>query len=308
MTTTTSRRTAATVAMAGAVALGLAACGDTGDGDAAAGATTGGDATSGSLTLEELQDKGSITVGFAGEAPYSFRDGGTLTGATVALHEKIWSDLGIETVEGVQAEFGQLIQGLNAGRFDVVAAGMSILPERCEQALFSDPEFMYTTALMVEDGNPLGLSDMQSVAAADGVRLAAMTGAIESSYAESLGVDALQVGNPQDGLDAVAGGRADVFALTGISLNWMADNNPEAPVEVTESFVAVIDGTEQVGAGGTVFRDADAELRDAYNEQLAEIVGDEATYLDVVGDFGFTAAERPTGELTTEQLCAGDLG
>lgn len=35
----------------------------------------------------------------------------------------------------------------------------------------------------------------------------------------------------------VTSGRADVFALAGIWLNWMADNNPDAGVEVTESFV-----------------------------------------------------------------------
>jgi polar amino acid transport system substrate-binding protein len=299
MTTTTRRRVAA-AATAGVLAVGLAACTSSGAGDD--GASPGR-----STSLEQLQEDGTITVGFAGEAPYSFEDGGELTGATVALHQRIWGELGIENVEGVQAEFGQLIQGLNAGRFDVVAAGMSILPERCEQALFSDPEFMYTTALMVAEGNPHGLTDMDSVVEAEGVRLAAMTGAIESSYADSLGIDALQVGNPQDGMDAVAGGRADVFALTGISLNWMADNNPGTPVEVTESFVATIDGTEQTGAGGTVFRDADTELRDAYNDELAKIVGDEVTYLETVGDFGFTAEERPTGELTTEQLCAGEL-
>ncbi|CAM3354938.1 transporter substrate-binding domain-containing protein [Occultella aeris] len=306
--TITSRRKAAMFATAGAVALGLAACG--GGGDAEGGGTDGGD-TGGSsgeaLTLEQLQEEGTITVGFAGEAPYSFEDGGELTGATVALHERIWNELGIENVEGVQAEFGQLIQGLNAGRFDVIAAGMSILPERCEQAIFSDPEFMYTTALMVPEGNPEGLTDMQSIVDS-GVQVAALTGAIEATYATDLGISAMEVGNPQDGLDAVVNGRADVFALTGISLNWMADNNPDAPIEVTESFVANIDGVDQVGAGGTVFRPSDTDLRDAYNEQLAGIVGDEASYLEVVGDFGFTAEERPTGEITTEQFCAGDIG
>ncbi|WP_413230904.1 transporter substrate-binding domain-containing protein [Occultella kanbiaonis] len=306
MMTFTSRRKAAMFATAGAVALGLAACGGGGDDGGETGGSTGG-STGEALTLEQLQEEGTITVGFAGEAPYSFEEGGELTGATVALHERIWNELGIENVEGVQAEFGQLIQGLNAGRFDVIAAGMSILPERCEQAIFSDPEFMYTTALMVPEGNPEGLTDMQSIVDS-GVQVAALTGAIEATYATDLGISAMEVGNPQDGLDAVVNGRADVFALTGISLNWMADNNPDAPIEVTESFVANIDGVDQVGAGGTVFRPSDTDLRDAYNEQLAGIVGDEASYLEVVGDFGFTAEERPTGEITTEQFCAGDIG
>ncbi|WP_306469886.1 transporter substrate-binding domain-containing protein [Georgenia satyanarayanai] len=304
---TSARRRAAIPAAAAVLALGLAACG--GDGDGEDGAV---EPSEGQSTLEALQEAGTITVGFAGEAPYSFQDeGGELVGASVALQERIWGELGVDTVDGVQAEFGQLIQGLNAGHFDVVAAGMSILPERCEQAIFSEPEFQYTTALMVEEGNPFDVHDMQDIVEAqdDGLRMAAMTGAIEATYASDLGIEATEVGNPQDGMDLITGGRADVFALTGISLNWMVDNAANDPgVEVTDTFIAVIDGVEQVGAGGTVFRPEDTELRDAYNEKLAEIVGSEEEYLSVVGDWGFTEGERPTGDFTTEDLCAGNIG
>ncbi|MFC5998980.1 ectoine/hydroxyectoine ABC transporter substrate-binding protein EhuB [Quadrisphaera sp. GCM10027208] len=295
-----TRRRGVMAVTGGALALVLAACGDGGDGN--------GTAEGGEGRLAELQEAGTITVGFAGEAPYSFmNDEGELVGASVALQERIWGELGIDNIEGVQAEFGQLIQGLNAGRFDIVAAGMSILPDRCEQALFSDPEFQYTTALLVEAGNPHGLTNMQSIAESD-VTMAAMRGAIEADYANDLGIEPVLVGDPQDGMDAVTSGRADVFALTGISLNWMVENSGTDAVEVTDSFVAEIDGVKQYGAGGTVFRQEDEELRDAYNEHLADIVGDEETYLDVVGEWGFTAEERPTGEFTTEELCAGEIG
>ncbi|GAA1734462.1 amino acid ABC transporter substrate-binding protein, PAAT family [Dietzia kunjamensis subsp. schimae] len=280
------------IAAAAVVGLGLTGCTSTNSDDD-------------SSLLETLQDRSSVTVGFAGEAPYSFQENGELTGATVALHREIFGNLGIDTVEGVNADFGALIPGLQANRFDVVSAGMSILPERCEQAAFSEPEFNYTTALMVEEGNPMNLTDMQSVAES-GARLATMTGAIESDYASELGIDSMQVATPQDGMDAVTSGRADVFALTGISLNWMKNNNPDAPVEVTESFVAEINGEPQVGAGGTVFRTDDQELLDAYNEELAKITSDPEKYLSIVGEFGFTEAELPDPALTTADLCAGE--
>ena len=254
--------------------------------------------------LQSLRDAGTITVGVAGEAPYSFEENGELTGATIALHREIFGNLGIDTVEGVNADFGALIPGLQANRFDVVSAGMSILPQRCEQAAFGDPEFNYTTALMVPTGNPAGLTDMQSVADS-GLRLATMTGAIESDYAEALGIPSQQVAAPQDGMDAVTSGRADVVALTAISLNWMKTNNPDAPVDVTESFVAEIDGEPQVGAGATVFRTDDQELLTAYNEELAKITSDTDAYLDIVGEFGFTAEELPDPNLTTAMLCEG---
>ncbi len=326
MTTSTTRRRVAIPAAAAALALALAACGDSngngdtepaGDGDTATEDTDtdtddgDGDAAAGGR-LAELQEEGTITVGFAGEAPYSFQnEAGELVGASVALQERIWGELGIDNVEGVETQWNQLIPGLNAGHFDVVAAGMSILPERCEAAIFSDPEFQYTTALMVEEGNPFDVHDMQDIQEAqdDGIRMAAMSGAIEATYAADLGIEATEVGNPQDGMDLITGGRADVFALTGISLNWMLDNAAGDPnVEVTDTFVAVIDGVEQYGAGGTVFRPEDTDMRDAYNEKLAEIVASEEEYLSVVGDWGFTEGERPQGDFTTEQLCAGEIG
>ncbi|TLG16635.1 ectoine/hydroxyectoine ABC transporter substrate-binding protein EhuB [Nocardia cyriacigeorgica] len=270
-----------------------------------AGCTKTDTAAEGEL-LRTLQDRGTITVGFAGEAPYSFEQDGQLTGATVALHREIFKNLGIDTVDGVQTEFGALIPGLQAQRFDAVSAGMSILPKRCEQAAFSEPEFMYTTALMVKSGNPLNLSDMRSVKDS-GARMAAMTGAIESDYAASLGIDAMLVGSPQDGLDAVTSGRADVFALTAISLNWLKNHSPGADVEVTPSFVAVIDGKPQIGAGGTVFRTGDNDLLDAYNAELKKITSDKERYLAIVGPFGFTERELPDPNLTTEQLCKGEV-
>jgi polar amino acid transport system substrate-binding protein len=267
--------------------------------------TAGDDSSASGSTLDDLRASGVVTVGFAGEAPYSFMEGDELTGATVALHKVIFANLGIDVVEGVSTDFGALIPGLQAGRFDVVSAGMSILPERCEQASFSEPEFNYTTALMVESGNPLGLSDMQSIVDS-GAQMATMTGAVESSYADALGIDAMNVATPQDGMDAVVNGRADVFALTGISLNWMVQNAPEASVEVTDSFVASIDGVPQVGAGGTVFLKGDQELVDAYNTELLKITSDVDAYLAIVGDFGFTAGELPDPTLSTAILCAGN--
>src|SRR5699024_9521261 len=281
-------------ATAAAVALGLAACGAAqeaeGDGE-------------GNL-LEQLQEQGSITVAFAGEIPYSWEtEDGELTGATIALDREIYSAMGIDNVEGQYVDWDALIPGLNKGEYDSVSAGMSILPDRCAQASFSDPALMYTTGLMVPEGNPMGLSDLQSVIDSD-AQLAVQSGTIEQGYADDLGIDNPEVvQSSQDGMAAVSSGRVDAFALTAISLRSMAEDNPDSAVEVTDAFVAEIDGVPQVSAGATVFRDADTDLREAYNEQLDAIVSDPDRFEEVVGEFGFTEAERPADGLTTEMFC-----
>lgn len=311
--TSRKRRLLQGAGLLAASALMLTACGG-GDGGAEGG-SEGGEGTTAAAegnTLERLQEEGTITVGIAGEVPYSYLEDGEPAGATVAMHEKIFADMGIENVEAELVEWNSLIPGLNAGRFDAVSAGMSILPDRCAQAAFSDPEIMYTTTLMVAEGNPLGLTDLDSVKekmdAGERVNLAVLAGGIEAGYAESLGLDVQSVPDAQTGMDTVANGRADAFAMTAISLNTLAEENPDAGVETTDAFVQVIDGVEQIGAGGTVFRQDDTELVEAYNEALASVTESEESYLEVVGDYGFTAENLPPEDLTTEQLCAGELG
>ncbi|NMR29053.1 ectoine/hydroxyectoine ABC transporter substrate-binding protein EhuB [Crystallibacter degradans] len=307
-----ARTTKSRAALAAGSVLALVLMAGCGDGQIEQGGEGEGASPAAGGTLAEIQESGTVTVGIAGEAPYSFQEGGEATGATIAMHEKIFSELGVENVEAKLVDWDALIPGLNAGRFDVVSAGMSILPERCEQAAFSDPEIMYTTALMVQEGNPKNLTDLDSIVAAEeggeDIKLAVLSGGIEAGYADKLGLDPQSVGNAQDGMDTVAAGRADAFAMTAISLNWLAEKNPDAGIEVTQPFVQVIDGVEQIGAGATVFRQGDTELLEAYNAELAKITESEETYVDVVGDFGFTAENLPPEDLTTEQLCSGDLG
>lgn len=291
------RRSGTLIAMAAAGAMTLAACG----GDDGGGSASG----DGSL-LEQLQEEGTITVAFAGEQPYSWEnEDGELTGATIALDREIYKAMGIDNVEGQYVDWNALIPGLNRGEYDSVSAGMSILPDRCAQASFSHPNLMYTTGLMVPEGNPQGLSDLQSVVDSD-ARMAVQSGTIEQGYADDLGYDnTMSVQSSQDGMQAVSSGRADTFALTAISLRTMAENNPDAGVEVTDAFTAVVNDVPQVSAGATVFRDEDSELREAYNEELDKIVNDPERFEEIVGEFGFSEAERPAEELTVEMFCEG---
>lgn len=264
-----------------------------------------GSGDGGGSTLQNIQDAGTVTVAFNGEKPYSYEEGGELTGATIALDREIFGALGVDDVEGVETQWDSLIPGLTANRYDTVSAGMSILPERCEQAAFAEPTIMYTTAFLVPEGNPDNLSDWQSIEGSD-LTLAVTSGAIEDGYAKQTGVKTITVGDSTDGLNAVVTGRADAFALTGISIRTLAESTDE-PVEATEAFVATIDGVAQIGAGSEVFRKGDTELLEAYNEELAKINGDKDKWLEIMEPFGFTEAELPPEGLTAEMLCEGDL-
>src|SRR5690606_19668014 len=106
-------------------------------------------------TLAEIQESGSIRIAVANEIPYGYVDpNGEAMGAGPDVAKAIMEELGVENIEWVTTNFSSLIPGLQARSFDMVAAEMAILPDRCQQVLFSEPNTSYGEGLLVAAGNP----------------------------------------------------------------------------------------------------------------------------------------------------------
>jgi polar amino acid transport system substrate-binding protein len=269
-------------------------------------AACGGETTTpgGGGRLEQLKSQGSIKVGIAGEEPYAYLEGGELTGMDPSVQKAIWKNVGIDDVRAVQVDFDGLIPGLNANRFDVVAAGMFITPERCGQAAFSDPMYCAPNAFLVPPGNPENITDFKSVADA-GIKLGVLGGAVEGIYAEESGVpskNVVEMPSQRDALLQLQQGRIGAFGLTSITLKDMLKKNPDANVELTKPFTPVIDGKEQLGCGGAVFRKQDTDLRDAFNKELASLK-QSGELQRIIEPFGFGPETTPPEDVTTQRLC-----
>ncbi|MEO3823745.1 ectoine/hydroxyectoine ABC transporter substrate-binding protein EhuB [Actinomadura sp. B10D3] len=258
-------------------------------------------------TLEKAKSAGTITVGFANEAPYGYTDkSGKLTGEAPELARVIFKNLGINDIKGVQVDFGGLIAGLNAKRFDAIAAGMFITPERCASAAFANPEYVAKSAFMVPEGNPKGLKAAEDPGK-KGVKVGVLTGAVEAGYAEKTGVKKGNIKTYADQASAFEGlkaGRIDCIWLTRISLADLLTKHQGEGFEVTEAFTPVIDGKEQLGAGAFAFRKADGDLLNAWNGELAKLK-QENKLLPILQPFGFTQAEMPAAGDTAAKFCQG---
>ncbi len=210
-------------------------------------------------TLQKIKDAGSIKVGIAGEVPYGYTDNGEVTGEAPEVAKAVFKALGVNKVEATQVEFGQLIQALNAGQYDMVAAGMAILPDRCKNAQFSAVDYVTPTAFLVPKGNPKGINNFDDLKA-KGETIAVLSGTVEQAVAESIGIPKDKI-QPYDGqpelFQALLNKRAYAGALTDISLRKLLEDNPDAPLEVTDGFVPKVDGKDQIQAGGFVFRKSD---------------------------------------------------
>jgi polar amino acid transport system substrate-binding protein len=124
---------------------------------ALAGATAlmGSGLTAAETTLERVQKQGYIRVGFANEAPYAFATAdGKLNGESPSVFRHVMAKLGVKEVDGVLTEWGALIPGLKAGRFDAIVASMYITPKRCKQIVFANPTYGIGEALVVKRATP----------------------------------------------------------------------------------------------------------------------------------------------------------
>jgi len=266
----------------------------------------GSTSTSSENLLDQLRKAGVIRVGFANEAPYGYADSsGKLTGEAPTVAKAVMQKLGVPDLEGVLTEFGALIPGLNANRFDMIAAGMFITPQRCQAILFSNPDYLATEALAVKAGNPHNLTDYQSVANSR-VVVGAESGAVEGPWMKQSGVPSSRIQlfpNGPTGIQALASGRVDAFALTAISLEYLIKTGGYRNLEVTSPFVPVIGGQKKITAGGYGFRKSEASLVTQFNQQLAAMQKS-GELLKLVEPFGFTGV-TVTGayQVTAAQVC-----
>jgi polar amino acid transport system substrate-binding protein len=258
-------------------------------------------------SYERIQREGVARIGYANEAPYAYVDPqtGRLTGEAPEIARVVFADLGVQEVEGVLTEFGSLIPGLQAGRFDIIAAGMYVLPARCREVAFTNPTYKIGEGFLVRAGNPLGLHSYRDVAEDPDARLGIVAGSVELGYGRASGVPDDRIAIFPDAPSAVAAvqaGRIDAYAGTSLTIQDMLKKISDGAVERADPFRdPVIEGATVIGYGAFGVRSEDTALLEAFNGVLEEFIGSEE-HIQITAPFGFTEAQLP-GDMTSVELC-----
>lgn len=258
-------------------------------------------------TFEQIKERGQIRIAVANEIPYGYVDlNGQAKGAGPDVAREIMKRLGIDKIEWITTSFSSLIPGLRADHFDMVAAEMAILPERCKQVLFSEPNTSYGEGLLVASGNPQDLHSYQDFADSDH-KVAIMAGADQLEMLQALGVSEdrmVTISNNADAISTVSTGRAAAYAATSLTVSELAkqSNRVEAAANFTDP---IINGEPVRSWGGFTFSLDSQDLRDAVSEELAKFKQTDE-WKQILSTYGFsdTDASESTSR-TTEQLCAG---
>ncbi|SIS52997.1 ectoine/hydroxyectoine ABC transporter substrate-binding protein EhuB [Phaeovulum vinaykumarii] len=251
--------------------------------------------------MDRIEAGKPVRIGFANEVPWAYPGedkeplGFVNAYVTGVLHE-----MGHDRIEPVVTEWGGLIPGLKAGRFDIITGGMYILKERCENVAFSEPMAKVNDALIVAPGNPKGLHNMEDIAATGAI---VVTGAGYNAIkvAKAAGVPddhIMEVPGPTEILAAVKAGRADAGAVTYFTAQNLV-NEAGGAVDISDVTKQPEDGANWVGIG---FREEDADFLAAFNAAQTEYLGSEAM-MEAVAPYGYGEGALPD-DRTTEWVCA----
>lgn len=294
------RRTARGLALASAVAacVGLvAACGGGGGDTATAAGASHGNPAAPKATghLGQLQKANSANVGIVNQPPFS---GVSPTGGTVGfspeLAKQILFDLGVGGMKPVLGEYGDMIPGLNAGRWDFVGASLVVTPQRCDQVIFSNPIVSDYVRIAHKAGSNAP-SSLKALVAASNLKVGILTGSTYIKTFEAAGLPKSRIVEFNDirsALDGITAGRVDVVAgsASGFNISGIGEQIALTP--------RLSDVPPSVSA--FAFKKSDTAMRDAFNRDLSKLVSD-GEYTKILKKWGFTGKE--IDGLSTQQAC-----
>jgi polar amino acid transport system substrate-binding protein len=257
-------------------------------------------------TVESLQEDG-ITIATANEIPYGWVEDGQAFGIAPEVATAVLETMGITNITWTVTEFGSLIPGLIANRFDLVAASQAVLPARCEQVSFSRINSSYGEGFLVLAGNPQNIHSYQDFVDNPNLRMGIVSGADQLDFAQAYGLAENQIvplNANADAPSALTANRIDAYAATGLTAAGLAANNDR--VDVVDPFEdPVIDGVAVRSYGAFTFSQDDAEFLAAYDEALAAFQATPA-YREILTKHGLSDGDVDAAlAASTADLCAG---
>lgn len=197
--------------------------------------------------------------------PYEYYDGDKLVGIDVDVANAIAEKLGMK-LEVVDIAFDSIVSGVQAGKYDMGMAGMTVNEERLEKVNFSDS---YATGIQVvivkEGGKVKSLDDM----AADGVVIGTQSGTTGFLFAsDDFGDEKVKgFAKTTDAVEALKNGQVDCVMLDNEPAKALVAANPDAGLSILDTAYANEDYAIAINKQNT-------DLLNQVNTALAELKAD----------------------------------
>jgi polar amino acid transport system substrate-binding protein len=135
--------------------------------------------------LQDVLNTGRLRVGVTLYAPWAARGAdGELIGFEVDVARQLASDMGVEA-QLFPYDLDRLVPALEAGEIDLIAAGLTITPERALHVNFSNPYAASGVGLATHVERTASITDAAGLDN-DGYRIAAVEGSVGAELARRL--------------------------------------------------------------------------------------------------------------------------
>ncbi len=243
-------------AVAAVSALGLAGCGGTGADAGSASASDDGD------LLAQISDRGEMVFATEGTwSPWTFHnEAGELTGFDIEVARAIADRLGVGATFA-EGEWDGLLAGLDSGRYDTMANGVSVTPEREEKYDFTEP-YAYNRIVVITTAD----SDIASMEDLEGKTTANTLGSSYATLAESFGATNTGVDDFNQTIQLLESGRIDATLNDEVVFYDYMNQHPDAALKIAA------ENDEPTHVAFPLRREAATEsLLAAMNEAIAEL-------------------------------------
>lgn len=249
--------------------------------------------------LAKLRAAKKVRVGLANQPPFSgITPDGKLIGMAPTLCQAILSKLGIPEMEGTVATYGELVPGMQAGRWDFIAAALTITPQRCEQVTFSDPIlFDGGSIVSLKSGMadpPKTIKDLIARKITVGVQ----SGGNHSRSLLAHGVDPanmMQFTSDVSIIDGLIAKRMQVAFASSSGLRMIIQ---QRKLDAIMTFPVADEG---VNGSACAFRKSDTDLYEAFQAELARMKKS-GEWVKMANSFGFEIPPE-MADYTAAQLC-----
>lgn len=217
-----------------------------------------------SQTPDDTQEPAVLHMATEGTfPPYEYYDNGQLVGIDIEVAGAIAKKLGMK-LETTDIAFDSIIPGVQAGKYDIGMAGVTVSEERLQQVNFSDSYATGVQVVIVKEGGKVqSLDDM-----ADAI-IGTQSGTTGFIYASSdFGDDHVKsFTKTTDAVEALKNGQVDCVLLDNAPAEALVDANPDAGLSILETAYTVEDYAIAINKENT-------DLQAKINAALAELVAD----------------------------------
>jgi polar amino acid transport system substrate-binding protein len=256
-------------------------------------------AQTGGGLLEKLRKDKVAKVALAAQPPFSeMLPDGTLTGLGPTVTKIVMEKLGVPKLEGIVVPYGEIIPGLMAGRWDLVAACLSITQVRCKQVLYSDP-ICFDAVVVAHPADMASPPKSMAEIGTQGLKVGLINGAYMLPMMRNL----------------TSADKISVFPDTAALIDGMLGKRVDVALATYTGFVAVqkqrsttfkisLPMSDIKSAGsGPAFRPNDMDLFEAFEKEV-KAMKQSGEVARINEQFGFQYIREMYDPVTMKEACA----